>query len=461
MKGEPSMTLKQFAIRGLIALAIAIALCMFFARTIQNITTPHVSLVTAQNGRLDQRIYLEAKLVFPGPEPMTYALAREHSVLIEHVYARAGYPVKTGDLLFTAGISGYDDAMDKLTADYRAQAEELAKIDIENRGKSTSSEQNARYGAMLAAQEALSQGIAQVRALALIAGVDLPTMPKDWPAAAGEHEELLAAISHYSELSALYEAARENFYASFTERRVNINVELFKYINERASILEKMEGFEAQMAQIAAAKLTFSEVRAERDGYIVSVEIKEGDTYDGTKPAFTMNDPERPHVLRADVSAVSRTIEAGAKAAVKGDRYEWNTAVVATGIDESGRKYADLEINENELKYYGGASALIARGEGVTYTAYITYRAANAATLLPSGAVRDIDGDAYIYAAERSYDYFLSYADTGLKVRKMSVQVIDKSDKMVALADDLWGVEVAYREDRELSDGAKVMAYEN
>jgi hypothetical protein len=174
-----------------------------------------------------------------------------------------------------------------------------------------------------------------------------------------------------------------------------------------------------------------------------------------------MNDPARPPVLRADVSGINRAIEVGARAVVRADRQEWNTSVAATGIGEGGKKYADLDLNENELRYYGGSSALISRGEGVSYTAYITYRAANAATLLPSGAVRDIDGDAYIFAAERSYNSFFSYAEAGKTVRKMPVQVIDKSEKMVALADDLWGVEVAYREDRELSDGAKVMEYEN
>ena len=43
------MKLKKFALRGLIALAVAVALCMFFARTVQTITTPKVKLVTGSS----------------------------------------------------------------------------------------------------------------------------------------------------------------------------------------------------------------------------------------------------------------------------------------------------------------------------------------------------------------------------------------------------------------------------
>ena len=48
------MKLKKFALRGLIILAVAVALCMFFARTVQTITTPKVQLVTASNGRFEE-----------------------------------------------------------------------------------------------------------------------------------------------------------------------------------------------------------------------------------------------------------------------------------------------------------------------------------------------------------------------------------------------------------------------
>ena len=47
------MKLKKFALRGLVILMVVVALCIFFARTVQTITTPKVQLVSPQTGRLE------------------------------------------------------------------------------------------------------------------------------------------------------------------------------------------------------------------------------------------------------------------------------------------------------------------------------------------------------------------------------------------------------------------------
>ena len=47
-------------------LAIAVALCMFFAGTIRTMTTAKVELVTATTGRLGQVVKLKGKLTVPG-----------------------------------------------------------------------------------------------------------------------------------------------------------------------------------------------------------------------------------------------------------------------------------------------------------------------------------------------------------------------------------------------------------
>ena len=45
--------MKKFAVKGLIALAAAVALCMFFSGTIRTITTAKVKIVTAKTGKLE------------------------------------------------------------------------------------------------------------------------------------------------------------------------------------------------------------------------------------------------------------------------------------------------------------------------------------------------------------------------------------------------------------------------
>ena len=44
---------KQKALKALCVLAVAIALCMFFSRTVQTITTPKIQRITATKGKLE------------------------------------------------------------------------------------------------------------------------------------------------------------------------------------------------------------------------------------------------------------------------------------------------------------------------------------------------------------------------------------------------------------------------
>ena len=48
------MSKKSKVLKAFLILAAAIAVCMYFSRTIQTITTPKVKLVTAEVGRIEQ-----------------------------------------------------------------------------------------------------------------------------------------------------------------------------------------------------------------------------------------------------------------------------------------------------------------------------------------------------------------------------------------------------------------------
>ena len=54
------MTGKQKALRALGILAAVIALCMFFGRTVQTITTAKVQRISATKGKLEEKISLTA-----------------------------------------------------------------------------------------------------------------------------------------------------------------------------------------------------------------------------------------------------------------------------------------------------------------------------------------------------------------------------------------------------------------
>ena len=58
------MKMKKFALRGLLILAIVVALCMFFSGTVRTLTTPKVRFAQAKNGKFEQEIELKGKVVF-------------------------------------------------------------------------------------------------------------------------------------------------------------------------------------------------------------------------------------------------------------------------------------------------------------------------------------------------------------------------------------------------------------
>ena len=58
------MTKKGKALKGLLILAVIVALCMYFSQTIQTITTPKVKLVQATTGRIEQKINVSAARIF-------------------------------------------------------------------------------------------------------------------------------------------------------------------------------------------------------------------------------------------------------------------------------------------------------------------------------------------------------------------------------------------------------------
>lgn len=451
------MNTRRFAIKGLIALAVVVALSMFFARTIQTITTTKIAIAKAQQGRLEQTIRLEANLVFPNSEPLIFPQATGYNVAVGRVYVRPGYRVAKGDVLFTAAILDYQEKKDKLSADYLAEAQKLSEEEIKNRKlRLKKSAQNERYEAMLRLQGELAEARAVALAAALVEGVSLPDDIALWPqAAAGGTEALRVAAQAAAAKQTETQAAIDSFFSSYNEKKVRVTPALFSFIAQRDGILKKMADIEAQMAVLEAARASFSEVRAPRDGYVVEVGVKEGEAYDGKKAAYQLDDPAKPPVLRADITSVKRAIDDGAKATVKYGSFEWQTTVAGTGVGSDGKRYVDLKLNEPDFQDYVSLSSLAMRGDALNIA--ISRRAGSSATLIPAGALHEDGGEAYIFTVNGGG--WGGLMDTGMKVQKQAVTVVDRSDAMVALADELWDTEIAYREDHPLEDGDRVMEY--
>ena len=86
----------------------------------------------------------------------------------------------------------------------------------------------------------------------------------------------------------------------------------------------------------------------------------------------------------------------------------------------------------------------------------LSMEVASNASLLPSSAVHGAEGDRFVYLIKTSQN---AVGNKTMTVEKLSVTVLAEADGTTAIQEDLSYSQVAYMEDRELSDGSRVMEY--
>ena len=451
------MSKKKRALKALVWLGVVVAACMYFSRTIQTITTPKVKLAQASTGRIEQKIAVEAKAHFPVETEITLNKAKDYPITVDKVYVKPGLLVKEGDILFTATVNDYQSKEDDLLAKYNEKAQALIDLDIKNRKNSKQSMQNDLYALMIEKQDALNEAESKARLSAAAEGVELTFDQSLWEAKAaqgGAGEETMALIRAAATARQAFETAREDFYASYENKKIKVKDEVFTYINDRNKILDEMRKLSDQMVELMEARQALSTITAGSEGYIVSLELKAGDGYDGQKAAYVIAKKEDMPVLRADVTDLKKEVGEGARVEVAGDYDTFKSKVSAVVDDTDGRKYAEIELTDDILRTAGGMQKLLQDG-GIQ--ASIVFRARKNATIIPASALRSEGDGEYVFVAEREYGGFLQSG--GLKAKKVTVTVIDRGDTAVSIQEDLSYQSIIDRADRTVEDGKPVMEY--
>ena len=119
------MNTKKKALKWLLILVCVLLVCMFFARTLQTITTAKVQKINATRGKLEDRIAVKGEIRFSQGEPFTIEDARSLNIIVDKVMARPGYLIKPGDTLFTAYAPDFDSELGKIRTDYEKKVREL------------------------------------------------------------------------------------------------------------------------------------------------------------------------------------------------------------------------------------------------------------------------------------------------------------------------------------------------
>ena len=445
------MNLKRFAVRGIIILAICVALCMFFSGTVRTITTPKVRLTTARRGKLEERIDLSCKVAFPSVEKVDLPLPEDASLVITHVNTREGYTVEAGEAVIEAKVSGYEQQYKTLQESYDSASEQLMTLENKNRGLRINQRDQAYADAYFALRDARRAAVsAQLDVDAQLSREGLAAVEEGYPE--GASDELKQLIDAARAAAQVQQTARE---AMDKAARYTVDDAVWSYITEQREQQEKRDEAEAALHRLMALNDSAKAIAAPHDGYIAELGVKEGDTYDGTQALFSITPEGGMPALRADISEVTRTVTEGMTVTLNPDSYDSiDTKVIGVGTDSEGKKYADIELNRDLIRARGSVYAMTQEDTPMT----LIYRARDASCLLPTSAVRGSGEDRYIFVAEQNT---AAFGGNTLKLHKMNVKVLGEYGGTTSVQDDVTYYSIAYGEDRAVNDGDAVMEYLN
>ena len=275
------MKAKKIAIKGLIAVAALVAVCMFFSGTIRTIATAKVKMTQPRSGKLTQSVELKSTLEFSVNNDVVLPDALDVNIEVKRVKAEAGYQVKKGDVIFTGAVADFDKTMQQYRDSYNeAQAALNALEDKGIRLRRTDEAWAQAYDGLSQARSEWLDADLAYRARLKVDGLE-----------AGEDDALPEDAS--DELKALYETRQEKKaaldqaqQAMDTAERYSVSDDTRQYITDRAKYQQQMDQAEQNMLQLTVLNESLKSVAAPDDGYITKLNIKPGDTFNATQPLF-------------------------------------------------------------------------------------------------------------------------------------------------------------------------------
>ena len=444
------MRLKKFALKSLIILAAAVALCILFSGTIRTLTTPKVRFAPVKNGKFESVTELSGKIVFPEEEELSLTVPEGLSLTITRVSAAPGKAVKKGEKLLTAVVTDAEKTLSSLQQEIDSAQKTLESWERKNGALRLSRNEQRWMEAWEAAREAeKKERAARLDLLTHLEALGLTAVPESLPEDADE--ETAAAFEAWREADALAAGARR---ALEGLNRFAPAEETWNLLEQKKETEGKLEAAEQRMMQILLLAKKAEAVTAPHAGYVVSAAVEKGGIYTGDGPLLTLTPEDKAPVIRADVSNLKQSVQKGAVIIV--DTESWGrveTRVTSTGISDTGHPYIDAEYSEDLTWALGPVSAVLKDEIHLR----LSSRAQEATCLIPSAAVRGSGDGRYVYVGETETS---ALAGTRIAVRKVSVTVLAENASTVSVSEDLSRSKVLYMEDRAISENGTVMLYE-
>ena len=449
------MQMKKFALRGMVAVAVAVALCVLFSGTIRTLTTPKVRYAQTKNGKFESVTELTGKVAFTETEEITLDIPDGMSITVTKVLAVPGQKIRKGDRLLTAEVTDAEKTLATLQQEYESAQNTLDAWDRKNGSIRLSRNENLwmeAYEAVRDAEKAEREEKLELMALLEEAGIDTPleTLAEE-KLPEGTDEQTVTAFSTWMGLRQKTEEARDSLKAL---ERYAIAEDTWTLLQQRQEAEKKRDDAEAQIMAVRLLGRKVAVLTAPRDGYVATVVATKGGTISGDDPLLTITTEKGEPVIRADVSGVKQNIAKGTTISIASESWgRVETRVINTGLDENGHPFADAEITEDVTWALGQVSAILKDEIKMR----LTTRAQESTCLVPASAVRGGGEGRYVYIGEQERSAF---AGNRIVVRKMDVTVLAESASTVSIAEDLSYSKVLYMEDRVISEGGTVMLYE-
>jgi len=374
--------MKKWAIRGLVTLSVVVALCMFFSGTIKNLTTAKVRIAVPKIGRLEEEIALKGTLTFPETYDVKPLLENSESLIVTRLTVANGYHVTKGDPLLETEVENYDSLRASLNDEYMTAQKAYLELERQNSGLYLRrSEENwiAAYDALAQCGQELMQ--AQLDLYVKAEGLGISLTDGELPVGT-EDAALLEAQQKVEDASKNQQEAQRQF---DDVNRLGIQDKVVEYITQNRELTAKMQKAQDGLLRLETLKQQTAVITAPHDGYVVSVNVKPGDSYNGKTTLVVMSAQEQGPVLRADVDDLERGIEKETKVKIARDSGKaLDKLVTATGIDSMGREIIDVALTDIDVTALGGCASLLEKQVDMS----ISYKATASTTLLPSAAVR-------------------------------------------------------------------------
>ena len=443
------MKMKKFALRGLLVVAIVVALCMFFSGTVRSLTTPKVRYAQAKNGKFEQEIVLKGKVAFPEEEEFIIPVPEGMTLTIGQVKIAAGDKVKAGATVMTARVTDEEKTLENLRKENETARKELRSLEKKTCEIRLTRNEELWEKAWLDEQEkADAVRDAMVALRVCLSREKLEMQDENLPEGAGKESQ--AAYEDWLKAKEEQKTAQTKL-ASL--ERYAIPDDTWTAIIQMREYQEKLKQTEEQITALQVLSETAKSITAPHAGYITEVKVEKGATADGETVLFKMTPEKVNPVIRVDLRDVKQNVSKGAALLVDSDSWGGaTTKIVSTGLDRDGHPYADAEITQDVTYAIGNVSAMM---KNDIKTRLVT-RSQEATCLLPASAVRGSGDSRYVLIGETQNS---SFGGTQMVAKKMSVTVLGESGSTVSIAEDLTWNTILYMEDRAISEGSAVMEY--